>query len=1058
MDREQQIRLNFLEEADDYFEDMESHLLGLANNIVEPQKIDLVLRSAHSIKGGAAMMGFPILSQVAHRLEDFLKVLRVRYVGCEITTEVETLLLESIDCLRVIGDLNHQGVEANNSYVCNLAENETLGDHEEIRVAARYTLIFDQLQQHLGELEARDEDVLMTQNEGVEPALLIFEEGVDTVLDRFEAQLSELEGWELSQELAVTAQELIAFGKMANLEPFVQLSQAIAEKTQNLPAQELVPLANEALRTWRRSHALVLRGSLDKLPSALKEHNSINNTNISTNIELPILEDTENDSRQLSELKSAFELDTAQIQLELEQVEDNALELGELSSAFELDTTQIQLELEQIEDNALELGELPSTFELDTAQTQLELEQVEDNASELDELQSTFELDIKEKSLTNIKPESNKDFPQQTVPASKMAKVSLAQLKEFNNLFEQLILDRNAINLRLKQLQNVAFLMNQRIHQMESSNAQLKQWYDRASVEGFLSTSWEKRVCRIPQVQSLGNSVSKLNRDNISEDKLLSKNFDPLEMDRYDDIHLICQEQIETIVQLQEVGTDLELEIQEINQAIRNLNYTTQFMQGNVTSTQMLPFAEIVTRFPRVIRDLNLKFNKQVKLNILGDNTLLDRTFVKPLGDSLIHLLRNSFDHGIENRETRIAQGKDPSGTITIQASNQGTYTLITFSDDGCGISIDRICDRLSEMGIPSSQVRHISETELLDFIFEPGFTTTKEVSELSGRGMGMDIVRANVQEMNGDIQVSTELGKGTKFTLKIPFTLSILRVAIIEQEGIIFAIPADTIRELLPSLESTIIKPLEDTKYINWQGKEIPLLEIEKTLAYNHAHNNFTLTGSPAINQTTALIVGDEKSVAAIQISRFWQEQESTIRPIDSPIPLPPGVISSMVFGDGKVIPLIDPNLLIQECLKNSATNNQFIQLPRKSFSITRTKTILVVDDSINVRRYLSLTLEKARYQVEQAKDGQEAVEKLLAGLAVQGVICDLEMPRLNGYGVLEIIKDRPELEHIPIIILTSRSNEKHRKLAFNLGASAYFAKPYNEQELLDKLALLLS
>ncbi|MDJ0680095.1 MAG: hybrid sensor histidine kinase/response regulator [Xenococcaceae cyanobacterium MO_167.B52] len=1057
MDTEQQIRLNFLDEADDYFEDMESHLLGLASNIVEPQKIDLVLRSAHSIKGGAAMMGFSILSQVAHRLEDFLKVLRVRYVGREITTEVETLLLESVDCLRVIGDLNRRGVEVKDSSVWDrdLAENETLRNLEEIPVAERYTLIFDQLQEHLGELQAKDEDVLMTQNEGVDPALLIFEEGVDTVLDRFEAQLSELAGWELSQELGVTAQELIAFGKMANLEPFVELSQAIAQKAQNLPLPELVPLANEALKIWRRSHALVLRGSIDKLPSTLRENKFIDN--IPANIELPILEDRENDSLQLNELQSAFELDTAQTELELEQGEDQTVELNELQSAFELDTAQTQLELEQGEDQTVELNELQSAFELDTAQTQLELEQGEDQTVELNELQSAFELDIEEKSLTSIEAESNNFSSQKDLSASKMAKVPLTQLKEFNNLFEQLILDRNAINLRLKQLQNVASLINQRISQMESSNAQLKQWYDRASVGGFLAKSWQERESSMTQGQPLGNSVSRLNRDYIAEDKSLSKNFDPLEMDHYHDIHLICQEQIETIVQLQEVGTDLELEIQEINQAVRNLNYTTQFMQGNVTTTQMLPFGEIVTRFPRVIRDLNLKFNKQVRLKILGDNTLIDRTCVKPLGDCLIHLLRNSFDHGIEERETRIAQGKDPSGTITIQASNQGTYTLITFTDDGCGISIDRICDRLSEMGIPSSQVRHISETELLDFIFEPGFTTAKEVSELSGRGMGMDIVRANVQEMNGEIQVTTEPGKFTKFTLKIPFTLSILRVAIIEQEGIIFAIPADTIQELLPSLESAIIKPLEDTKYINWHGREIPLLEIEKTLVYNHVHNNFTLTGSPAINQTTALVVGDEQSVAALQISRFWQEQESTIRSIDSPIPLPPGVISSMVFGDGKVIPLIDPNLLIQECLKNSATKNQSTQAPRKSFSIPRTKTVLVVDDSINVRRYLSLTLEKAGYQVEQAKDGQEAVEKLLAGLAVQGVICDLEMPRLNGYGVLEIIKDQPQLERLPIIILTSRSNEKHYKLAFNLGASAYFAKPYNEQELLDKLGELV-
>lgn len=257
-------------------------------------------------------------------------------------------------------------------------------------------------------------------------------------------------------------------------------------------------------------------------------------------------------------------------------------------------------------------------------------------------------------------------------------------------------------------------------------------------------------------------------------------------MDQYSDIHLICQEQIETIVQLQEVASDIELGLQEINQATRELNYTTKSMQGNVTRTQMLPFARVIRRFPRVIRDLNLQFKKQVELKVIGESTLLDRSFVEALGDPLMHLLRNAFDHGIEDAETRIAAGKSPTGTITIQASNQGTYTVINISDDGGGIPVSKICDRLIEMGFSASEIEQIPEAELLDFIFDPGFSTAKKVTELSGRGVGMDVVRTNLQEIRGDVRVSTKPGLGTTFTLKIPFTLSILRVAIVEQAGIV--------------------------------------------------------------------------------------------------------------------------------------------------------------------------------------------------------------------------------------------------------------------------------
>ncbi|MDJ0633892.1 MAG: hybrid sensor histidine kinase/response regulator [Xenococcaceae cyanobacterium MO_188.B29] len=1066
MDTEQQIHLDFLDEAQEYLDRMESNLLGLADTVINPQQVDIVLRAAHCIKGGAAMMGFDSLSRVAHRLEDFLKILRVRYASSQITTEVETLLLQSVDCLRTLSELNRQGLEITDS---------DLGERAES--------IFGQLREYLGDLEDTDEDALMAQDEDVDPALLIFEEGVDTVLDRFESQLKDIGIGELAQELATTAQELISFGKMANLESFTQLCESIQQQAETLSNQEIELLTDRALKTWRRSHALVLRGKVDKLPSDLEVDNSANqdpDINATLNpledsslelsglqsafeiadSELPLEADVdtlEDSSLELSGLQSAFEIADSELPLEadVDTLEDSSLELSELQSAFEIADSELPLEadVDALEDSSLELSELQSAFEIAESELPLEadVDALEDSSLELSELESAVDVDNTEEQQTIIQP-TTKDFfpstsPQKIPSIDKMVRVPASQLKQFNNLFEQLILDRNTINLRLQQLQNAVVLMGQRISQIEGSNTQLRQWYDRASVEGLITN----------QEQLLANSVSFLTSNRvIGRADTQSDRFDSLEMDRYSDVHLICQEQIETIVQLQEVATDIELGLQEINQAVRNLNYTTKSMQGNVTRTQMLPFAEVVKRFPRVIRDLNLQFNKQVNLKIVGKNILLDRSIIEALGDPLMHLLRNAFDHGIEDPQTRIAAGKSPSGTITIQANNQGTYTVITLSDDGGGISIDKIRDRVVQMGIPSSEVTKIPEAELLNFIFEPGFSTAQKVTELSGRGVGMDVVKTNLQEIRGDVRVATELGQGTTFTLRVPFTLSILRVAVIEQAGIIFAIPANSILELVP-LTSELITTSTHTKNILWNQKEIPLVEIEKTLVYRHSHHNVDLTGNPVIDRTMAIVVGDEKFFAALQISHFWYEQESTIRTIDSPILLPSGVISSVVFGDGKVLPLVDPLSLIEECLSNYSSNHQSHQNLTETKNRSITTTILVVDDSINVRRYLSLTLEKAGYRVEQAKDGREAVDKLLSGLSVQAVICDIEMPRLDGYGVLEEIKERAEFAQLPIAMLTSRSNEKHRKLAMNLGASAYFSKPYNEQELLDKLAELL-
>ncbi len=522
---------------------------------------------------------------------------------------------------------------------------------------------------------------------------------------------------------------------------------------------------------------------------------------------------------------------------------------------------------------------------------------------ELTELQSAFDSDNSEKKETAIQPEIIS--PPVSLPAKspaierveKMVRVPTSQLKQFNTLFEQLVLNRNSINLRLEQLQNVVALMSQRMSQMERSNTQLKQWYDRASIQGLLR---EKEV-------SVSSSLKTKKRDS----------FDDLEMDRYSDIHLICQEQIETIVQLQEVATDIELGIGEIHQSARDLHYTTKSMQGNVTRTQMLPFADVVKRLPRMIRDLNLQFDKKANLKIIGETTLLDRSVVEVLSDPLMHLLRNSFDHGVEEPEARLAAGKAESGTITIQAQNVGTYTLITLSDDGGGINLDKIRDRVGKMGLTTAEVAQIPETELLNFIFEPGFSTAEQVTQLSGRGVGMDVVRTNLQEVRGDVRVDTKPGEGTTFTLKIPFSLSILRVAIVEQGGIVFAIPANNIRELITSAPEAILTP-DNSKKVVWNETEIPLVEIEKILVFRRSHNKVSLPGNPTINQTMTLVVGDNKSFAALKISRFWDEQESTIRSIDSPVPLAPGIVSSVVFGDGKVIPLINPIALVEETLKD--------------------------------------------------------------------------------------------------------------------------------------------
>ena len=1088
MDKEQQVQFKFLDEADDCYDTIESVLLGLATHVADPAQLDEALRASHSVKGGAAMMGLGDLSRVAHRLEDFFKILRVHHTSKTVETEVETLLLQGLDCLRQVGNRYKQGVEIDPDWL-----------------TQHIYPVFDQLQTHLGDVTDADENALLNADEeGMDPALLMFEDGVEVVLDRIEGHSETLPTPQLATELAMTAEELVAFGHMASLDAFIQLCQSIQVLATQVVPDQIPELFALALKTWRRSHALVLRRSFDKLPDQLPDFtprvapspaddfaSALDLVDLSAlpadlgNLELPVessLEEFSLNDSGVADLADALAMDLPTPEaLETETLEEfslNDLALENLADApaGELPSPEM-LEAEPLEEVSLNdpaivdladalAGELPipNSVEETTADDFFNAASLFDfqDAAELVDLQQAFEvepdpvvpLEISIDSAAPLSPdtpltmENAAQILEQTTASqqaaapvkplsSKTVRVPVEQLEQFNALFGKLILERNTVNLRFEQLQTFTQLMRRRIRQLETSNAQLQQWYDRASMEGIVPTEGAASPHPIPSEQ---------------EKKPSSGRFDALEMDRYTDLHLIAQEQIETIVQLQEVDADINLTLQDMSQAVRDINQTTRSLQTNVTRTQMVAFKEIVKRFPRVIRDLSVQFKKPVNLVMEGEATLIDRAVIELLGDALNHLLRNAFDHGIGSRERRISIGKVPEGTITIKARNRGAQTVITLSDDGAGIRFDKVRDRLQEMGLSEAEVSQMSEEDLLDCIFEPGFSTVEEVTEISGRGVGMDVVQTNLRDIRGDIQIHTERNVGTTFTISVPYTLSILRVMLLEHSGLIFAVPGDSIRELL-RLDADQIQSIEQSQRFTWQDTSIPAINLAKHWTFNQTRKFSEMLGTPVINRPTVLVIGEDDNMGGLEIERFWGEQEVTIRNIASPLPMPPGFASSTVLGDGRVVPIIDPLPVLKWCLEREQSGMEIAPTEPKS-QIYSGNTILVVDDSVNVRRFLAMILEKAGYQVEQARDGQKAVDKLESGLAVQAVVCDIEMPRLDGYGLLEEIKGQSQFEDLPIVMLTSRSHEKHRKMAMNLGASAYFSKPFNEQELLDTLA----
>jgi two-component system, chemotaxis family, sensor histidine kinase and response regulator PixL len=631
-------------------------------------------------------------------------------------------------------------------------------------------------------------------------------------------------------------------------------------------------------------------------------------------------------------------------------------------------------------------------------------------------------------------------------------RVSVRQLNQLNELFGELVIERNGLALYLKRIRELAELLTQRVHTLEQSNAQLRSAYDKVATEtapingngGFAAAP-----SPVHPLQSLTPDFSEA--------------FDLLEMDRYSELHSFSQELMETAVQIQETTADLNTNLQDAEQTTRELTRTTKQLQIGMTQLRMRPLSDVVSRYPRVLRDWALQYGKEVNLKISGASTLIDRSILDALSDPLIHILRNAYDHGIEDPQHRIADGKLPQGRIEVTAAYRGNQTLITIQDDGAGIPLDKIKAKALKMGLDAEMLEVASESQLLDLIFEPGFSTAAAVTELSGRGVGMDIVRTNLQKVGGTISVTTQAGLGTTFVIAVPFTLSVIRVLLVESGNLIFAFPTDAVEEVRLLNPAEIVEQ-NGSPMLQWEEMQVPVIPLNQWLRSQRPMHFTDNEAAPIINQPTVLMIGMEDQAFALKTDRYWGEQEVTIRQVEGDIPLPVGFAGCTILGDGRIAPLVDPFALLNHISEQLAAPS----IPEESKDAiapsllenvenkVNQPTILVVDDSVNVRRFMALTLSKAGFRVEQAKDGQDALEKLQLDLPIQAIVCDIEMPRLDGFGFLAHLKADTLKCHLPVVMLTSRSGEKHRRLAMSLGASAYFSKPFQEQELLATLKQL--
>ena len=452
-----------------------------------------------------------------------------------------------------------------------------------------------------------------------------------------------------------------------------------------------------------------------------------------------------------------------------------------------------------------------------------------------------------------------------------------------------------------------------------------------------------------------------------------------------------------------------------------------------VIASHMRPFADGVQGFPRMLRDLCRRLNKQVKLEIVGQSTPVDRDILKKLEAPLTHMIRNAIDHGIEPLDERELAGKPIEGTVRLEAFHRGGMLAISVSDDGRGIDPDFIRQHIVECNLASPETAaQLTEAEIIEFLFLPGFSTTKQVTEISGRGVGLDIVKSMVQEVGGTIRATSQFRKGTSFYFQLPLTLSVVRTLIVEISAEPYAFPLARVDQIV-KLNKSDIYVVEGRQYFTKDGRNISLIA-----AYHILDLPETLSVADAL---CVVVISDQSNAYGLLVDQFLGERDLVVRPLDPRLGKVRDISASALMDDGSPVLIVDVSDLVRS-IDNMLNSGQLRPVDvNKAKKVSSRKRLLVVDDSITVREMTRKLLQNRGYDVDVAVNGMDAWTAIRSN-SYDLILSDIDMPRMNGIELVKQIKEHPTLNSLPVIIVSYRDREDDRIQGMEAGADYYITK----------------
>ncbi len=620
-------------------------------------------------------------------------------------------------------------------------------------------------------------------------------------------------------------------------------------------------------------------------------------------------------------------------------------------------------------------------------------------------------------------------------------RVPLERLDDVVRLASELVVHRSVFERHVADLAR-------RVDEMSASHERLRRLAGRLEADYEVRALAGSAVGAVSATESGGAAGTSRWNDGFGS---MPAGFDALELDRYTEFHLLSRELTETASDLSAVGVELAGSLVDFDGDLTRLGRLSSDVQNRLMRLRLVPLAQLSSRLHRAVRVTAEQEGKEVDLEIVGEGVELDKTVLEELADPLLHLLRNAVAHGIEPAALRRATAKPARGRIRVQAVYEGTEVTVRVSDDGAGMDPQALRSAAVAAGrLNEADAAALTETQAIELSFLPGLSTAGELSEISGRGVGLDVVRAGAHRAKGTVSVRSTPGRGTTFLIRLPMTLAVARVLMVRSNGESFAVPLAAVAQIL-RVERATIERLGREPVIALDGRVYPFLHLGTRLGLAHPADE-------SAPQVPVLILRFDDRKAALAVDQLGQAREVVVKPLGPLLRRVPGISGATLTGDGDVVLIVNPGELVGDEVRGAGT---FSAGATASGTIggagPRPLEIMVVDDSLSVRRVLGNLIQGVGWKAIPARDGLEALELLQRGERLPDVVLlDIEMPRMDGYELTATLRGLPEFATLPIVILTSRAGEKHRQRAFELGATEYLVKPYEEATLLSLIRRL--